>query len=143
MANVIPFDDGHGNNFTAVAGVATSGGTLYTTGSYTNTSSSTDNYTYTRVVLTAVASGQFCAGLALYDRASGTNNEVAVMRRGIVLARADGNVNRSARVAAATATADGVPVIGPPTAGRNGDDIIGTALLEAASGNYTYLMLNL
>ena len=143
MANIVPFDDGEWKSYTAVAGVAVSGGTLYRAGSYTNTASSTENYTFTRVIITAIASGQFCAGMALYDRASGTNNEVAILRHGVVLAFADGNVNAGTRVASAHAVAQTLPVVGPATAGRNGDDIIGTALVEAASGNATYLLLNL
>ena len=142
MANLIPYDM-EGKTFTVVAGVAVSGGTLYATGSYTNTVANAENYDYTEVLLTSLASGQFCAGVALYDRASGTSNEVALLRRGIVLARANGNVLASSRVCANTNTADGYPVIGVPTAGRNGDDIIGTALMTAASGEYTYLLLNL
>ena len=143
MANLVPYDDGEWKAFTATAGVAVSGGTLYATGSYTNTVANAETYDYTEVLVTAIASGQSCAGLALYDRASGTNNEVALLRKGVALARANGAVLASNRVAAATATADGYPVIGPATAGRNGDDIIGTVLQTAASGEYTYLMLNL
>ena len=144
MTNFVPYDDGQGNLFTAVAGVAVSGGTLYATGSYTNTVAAAETYDYTEVLVTTIASGQNCAGLALYDVASGTSNEVALLRRGIVLARANGAITgASQRVAAAEATADGQPTVGPPTAGRNGDDIIGTALQAAASGEYTYLLLNL
>lgn len=143
MANLVPYDDGHANIITATAAVAVSGGNLYLTGSYTNTVAADETFDYTEILVTALASGQFCAGLALYDRASGTNNEVALLRRGIVLAKTNGNIGAATRVAAAHATADGYPVIGPATAGRNGDDIIGTALIEAASGGFTYLMLNL
>ena len=143
MANLIPYDDGQANVYTATAAVAVSGASLYIAGSYTNTVAAGETYDYTEILITALASGQFCAGLALYDRASGTNNEVAIMRRGIVLARANGNVLSSTRVCANQTTADGYPVIGVPTAGRNGDDIIGTALMDASSGQYTYLLLNL
>ena len=130
MTNFVPYDDGQGNLFTAVAGVAVSGGTLYATGSYTNTVAAAETYDYTEVLVTTIASG--------------TSNEVALLRRGIVLARANGAITgASQRVAAAEATADGQPTVGPPTAGRNGDDIIGTALQAAASGEYTYLLLNL
>ena len=143
MANLIPYDDGQAKTFTAAAGVAITGGTLYQTGSYTNTVAAGETFDYTENLVTAIASGQFCAGVALYDRASGTNNEVALLRRGIVLAQANSAVLASSAVCASTATADGLPTVAPPTAGRNGDDIIGRVLQTAASGEYTYLLLNI
>ena len=142
MANLIPYDM-EGKTFTALASVAVSGGNLYGAGSYTNTVAAAETYDYSEIKLTALASGQVCAGIALYDRASGTTNEVAVLRRGILLAKAVGAVDAGTRVAASHNTADGYPVVAAPTAGRNGDDIIGTVLQTAASGEYTYLLLNL
>lgn len=143
MANYIPYDDGSWKMLTVNAAVAVSGGSLYTAGSETNDLIAGKAYDYTDTPITALASGQNCVGLALYDQASGANAEVALLRKGVVLAVADGTVTAGAKVAAAQNTADGYPVIGPPTAGRNGDDIIGTVLQTATSGQYAYLMLNL
>src|SRR3990167_8779905 len=92
MANLVPYDDGEWKSFTAVAGVAITGGCLYMTGSYTNTVAASETYDYREVLVTALASGQLCAGLALYNRASGTNNEVALLRRGVVLAQTNGTI---------------------------------------------------
>src|SRR3990167_6539823 len=101
MSNFQPYDDGEWRTFNATAAVAVTGGCLYTTGSYTNTVADNETYDYTEILVTAIASGQVCAGMALYDVASGTNAPVALLRKGVVLARAVGNVPAGTRVAAA------------------------------------------
>jgi hypothetical protein len=129
-----------GEIFSAVAEGAISGGALLQAGSYTSTvtNGSLSIYDYSKIKVSCGGSGLNCAGMALYDRASGTTNEVAVLRRGIVIVPANGAVEAGRSIEPSSAGADAC-VLTAANAGRS----IGKGLTTAASGGYTIALLNI
>src|SRR3990167_7590952 len=108
MVTPVIIDDGQGNVFSAVAEAICSGGAMLAAGSYTSTVTARTEaqYDYSKIRVGNGGSGLNCVGMALYDVASGTTNEVAVLRRGIVILPVNGNLN-AGNPCAATSTADG------------------------------------
>ena len=130
-----------GEIFSAVANGNVSGGALLQAGSYTSTvtAKTAAQYDYSKVLVSTGGSGLNCVGLALYDQASGTTNEVAVLRRGLIITNVDGDVLAGRQVEAAEAVA-GEGALAP---GANAGRRVGTALTEAASGGFCIALLNL
>lgn len=129
-----------GNIFSAVAASVISGGAWITAGSYTSTvtNGSVTQYDYSKILAKTGGSGLEVIGMALYDRASGTTNEVAILREGIVIVPANGAVEAGRQVEASSAAADGCVIVGA-NAGRG----IGRGLTTAASGGYTIMLLDI
>ena len=130
-----------GNIFSAVAESAISGGAWMLAGSYTSTvtAKSSAQYDYSKIKVGTLGSGLNCVGMALYDRASGTTNEVAVLTQGIVITNAQGNCNAGRQAEPNEATAGE----GSVTTGANAGRGIGRILTEAASGGFTIVRLNI
>ena len=133
MTSALLSDDCH--SFTGVAETNISGGAWLKAGSYTSTvtAGTSAQYNYQKVKLGTSASGLECVGLALYDVASGTSNEVAFLRCGVGIFPVTANVNAGQAVSPSTFDAVG------PTASTLEHGQIGRALTEAASGGYSII----
>ena len=129
-----------GDLFSAVAEGNISGGAFVKAGSYTSTVTalSAAQYDYSKIKVSTGGSGLECVGLALYDRASGTTNEVAVLRRGTILIAANGNVQASRQV-----EPDDAAAAAQVSTAANAARGIGRALTTAASGGFCIVNLNL
>ena len=142
MSTQLDYD---GDIITAVAEGAVSGGAWVRAGSYTSTvtADSKAQYAATKIKVQNGASGMnYPVGLALQSVASGTNNLVACLTQGLIIAPVDGTVNPV--ILARVCTADnGAGQISAPTAGANGADLIGTALTCATSGGYAIVWFRL
>lgn len=129
-----------GETFSAVAEGNISGGTLLQAGSYTSTvtAKTQAQYDYSKVKVSTGGSGLNCVGMALQDAASGTTSTIAVLRRGVIITNANGNVLAGRQIEADESAANGS--VSP---GANAGRRIGTALTEAASGGFCIALLNL
>ena len=140
MPNPIIMNIG-GDIISGVAESIISGGSLLLAGSYTSTvtAKARAQYDYSKIKVGTLGSGLNCVGMALYDAASGTTSEVAILTRGIVITNAQGNclVGRQAEANEASAGEGSV------TVGANAGRGIGRILTEAASGGFTILRLNI
>jgi len=143
-------DDGM-SSFTVYAAGVISGGNWVTAGSDATAATlsfSGGQPTYTADMITVTAGGSGTTrpvGLALQAAASGA--PVAVIRRGLAILPANGDVTAGGNVAA-TSAANGRSCVADATTGSpnfNTNDVIGIALTEAASGtnNFAVVQLNL
>ena len=143
-------DDGM-SSFTAYTAGAVSGGNWVTAGSDATAATlslSGGAVTFTADMITVTQGGSGTTrpvGLALQN--TGSNQPVAIIRRGIVILPANDDVTAGGNVAASAAT-NGESCVADAATGSpnfNTNDVIGIALTEAASGtnNFAVVQLNL
>ena len=132
------FDGGVPRAITGMAISNISGGVFVFGSSASNpVSSGADTFVTTDLLWVGDASGTQFNGVAMFD--AGSNTELSVATRGVILALADGAVLGGAAV-----VTRGVNGVSSASLGSlaQADTFIGRALLDATSGNYTLVDIN-